>query len=222
MITIITQYGELLLRAMGQTLLLALCGLFFACIIGLVFGMMSVLKSKVCRAIAQIFVDIVRGVPMIVLAFFVFFGVPYFFKNVLGNNITLSALTAGTICLALNCGAYMAEIIRAGIESVDKGQMEACLSCGMTTGQAYRRVVLPQAFHLAVPSLMNNFIECFKGTALVSMVGVTDMMLTAKMLTARNLRFVEGYLAVLLLYWVINMVFVAIQKRLELRLDAKY
>ena len=69
---------------------------------------------------------------------------------------------------------------------------------------------------------MNNFIECFKGTALVSMVGVTDMMLTAKMLTARNLRFVEGYLAVLLLYWVINMVFVAIQKRLELRLDAKY
>ena len=193
---ILANYGPLLLAAMGQTLLLALWSLFFACLIGLFVGILSVLKSRVCNIIATIFVDIIRGVPMIVLAFFVYFGVPMLMNDNLnwaamtGSKFTFTALQAGIICLSLNCGAYMAEIIRAGIESVDKGQMEACLSCGMTTGQAYRRVVLPQAFHLAVPSLMNNFIECFKGTALVSMVGVTDMMLTAKMLTARNLRFV--------------------------------
>ena len=149
MVRIITEYGHLLLRAMGQTLLLALCGLLFACILGLLFGMLSVVKSRVCNIIAQIFVDIVRGVPMIVLAFFVFFGVPYFFQNIVGVNITLSALTAGTICLALNCGAYMAEIIRAGIQSVDKGQMEAARSLGLPywrspcTGWCCRRPFAP-------------------------------------------------------------------------------
>ncbi len=114
----------MLLGAMGKTLLLALCGLFFACILGLIFGLMSVVKSRVCNIIAQIFVDVIRGVPMIVLAFFVYFGIPYLLNNMLGlNTPVLTALQAGTICLALNCGAYMSEIIRAGIESVDKGHM---------------------------------------------------------------------------------------------------
>ena len=128
--SIITDYGHLLLKAMGKTLLLALCGLFFACILGLFFGILSVLKSKVSRAIATVFVDIIRGVPMIVLAFFIYFGIPYFFKNYLNSPITFTGLQAGTIALALNCGAYMAEIIRAGIQSVDKGQMEAARSAG--------------------------------------------------------------------------------------------
>ena len=128
MARIITNYGGLLLAAMGQTLLLALCGLFFACILGLVFGILSVLKNRACNIIATVFVDIIRGVPMIVLAFYVYFAVPMLLNNILHLNtmlgmkgqITFSALQAGTICLALNCGAYMAEIIRAGIESVDK------------------------------------------------------------------------------------------------------
>ena len=117
MTRIISTYGQLLAVAMGQTLLLALYGLFFACIIGMVVGIMSVLRSKVCRAIAAVFVNLIRGVPMIVLAYFIFFGVPFLFNNVLhvGTRVTLTALQAGSICLALNCGAYMAEIIRAGI-----------------------------------------------------------------------------------------------------------
>ena len=122
MVKIITVYGNMLLQAMGKTLLLALCGLFFACILGLIFGLMSVVKNRVCNIIAQIFVDVIRGVPMIVLAFFVYFGVPYLLNNMMGlNTPVMTALQAGTICLALNCGAYMSEIIRAGIESVDKG-----------------------------------------------------------------------------------------------------
>lgn len=148
---IITKYGTLLLRAMGQTLLLALCGLFFACILGMIFGMLSVLKNKVCNIIAIIFVDVVRGVPMIVLAYFVFFGIPYLFNNMIGIPFTLTALQAGTICLALNCGAYMAEIIRAGIQSVDKGQMEAARSLGLPYWRAMLRVVLPQAIRTMIP-----------------------------------------------------------------------
>ena len=127
---------------MGQTLLLALCGLFFACIIGLVVGLMSVVKNRACNIIATIFVDVIRGVPMIVLAFYVFFAVPMLLNNIMHLNtmlgintqLTLTALQAGTICLALNCGAYMAEIIRAGIQSVDKGQMEAARSWACPIG----------------------------------------------------------------------------------------
>ena len=127
MIKIITTYGQLLLLAMGRTLLLAFLGLIFACILGMIFGLLSVVKNKACNIIAQIFVFVIRGVPMIVLAFYVFFGIPYLLNTILGigNGFTLSALQAGVICLALNCGAYMAEIIRAGIQSVDIGQMEA-------------------------------------------------------------------------------------------------
>ena len=219
MITIITQYGELLLRAMGQTLLLALCGLFFACIIGLVFGMMSVLKSKVCRAIAQIFVDIVRGVPMIVLAFFVFFGVPYFFKNVLGNNITLSALTAGTICLALNCGAYMAEIIRAGIQSVDKGQMEAARSLGLTYWKSMRKVVLPQAIRTMIPSIINQFIITLKDTSILSLIGFPELVNSAKNVVAITFKSFETWLIVGIMYLIIITALSKLAKVLERRLN---
>ena len=89
MIQIITRYGNLLLLAMGQTLLLALCGLFFACILGMFFGLLSVLKNKACRIISSIFVDVIRGVPMIVLAYFIYFGVPYCLNNMMGFNFTL-------------------------------------------------------------------------------------------------------------------------------------
>ncbi len=125
MVRIITVYGTMLLAAMGRTLLLALLGLFFACIIGMIFGIMGVVKNRVSNVVSQVFVDVIRGVPMIVLAFFVYFGIPYFFNTIIGGfSVSLTALQAGTICLSLNCGAYMAEIIRAGIQSVDIGQME--------------------------------------------------------------------------------------------------
>ena len=122
MLTIISNYGTMLLAAMGRTLILALLGLFFACIIGMIFGIMGVVKNRTSNVISQIFVDVIRGVPMIVLAFFVYFGIPYFFNTIIGGfSISLTALQAGTACLALNCGAYMAEIIRAGIQSVGSG-----------------------------------------------------------------------------------------------------
>ena len=105
MIQIITRYGNLLLLAMGQTLLLALCGLFFACILGMFFGLLSVLKNKACRIISSIFVDVIRGVPMIVLAYFIYFGVPSGMKMMGATDFRLSALQAGTIALAINCGA---------------------------------------------------------------------------------------------------------------------
>ena len=216
---IITKYGTLLLRAMGQTLLLALCGLFFACILGMIFGMLSVLKNKACNIIARIFVDVVRGVPMIVLAYFVFFGIPYLFNNMIGISFTLTALQAGTICLALNCGAYMAEIIRAGIQSVDKGQMEAARSLGLPYWRAMLRVVLPQAIRTMIPSIINQFIITLKDTSILSVIGFPELVNTAKNVQANTFMSFQTWGIVGIMYLIVITILSVVAKRLERRLN---
>ena len=197
---ILSEYGNMLLEALGQTLILAFYGLFFACILGLIFGMLSVVKNKVCNAIAFVFVYVIRGIPMIVLAFFVFFGAPQFMK-MLGINSTFSALEAGVICLALNCGAYMSEIIRAGIQSVDPGQMEAARSLGLPYWRGMMRVVLPQAIKTMVPSIINQFIITLKDTSILSVIGFPELVNSAKNVIAITFQsfYVWGIVAVMYL-----------------------
>ena len=220
MVKILTVYGELLLRAMGQTLLLALCGLFFACIIGLIVGMMSVIKNRACRVIAAVFVDVIRGVPMIVLAYFVFFGVPYLCNTILGiGGVTLTALQAGTICLALNCGAYMAEIIRAGIESVDRGQMEAARSLGMPYWRSMQRVVLPQAIRTMIPSIINQFIITLKDTSILSVIGFPELVNTAKNVVANTFMSFQTWAIVAVMYLIVITALSRVAKMLERRMN---
>jgi len=203
-IRILTNYGELLFRAMGQTLLLALCGLFFACILGLIFGLMSVVRNKPLNVIAAIFVDVIRGVPMIVLAYFIYFGVPYLLNTIIGvGGVMLTALQAGTVCLALNCGAYMAEIIRAGIESVDRGQMEAARSLGMPYWRGMQRVVLPQAIRTMIPSIINQFIITLKDTSILSVIGFPELVNTAKNVVANTFMSFQTWGIVAVMYLVI-------------------
>lgn len=219
MAQIITVYGELLLKAMGQTLLLALCGLFFACIIGLIFGLLSVVKNKVCNAVAMVFVYAIRGVPMIVLAFFVYFGIPYFLNNVFHLNFVMSALQAGTVCLALNCGAYMAEIIRAGIQSVDIGQMEASRSLGLPYWRAMQRVVLPQAIKTMIPSIINQFIITLKDTSILSVIGFPELVNTAKNVQANTFKSFETWGIVAVMYIIVITALSLAAKYLEGRLN---
>ncbi len=219
MLRIIDVYGELLLKAMGQTLLLALCGLFFACILGLIFGLMSVVKNRPCNIIARIFVDAIRGVPMIVLAYFIYFGVPYLLNTIMKiGGVTLTALQAGTACLALNCGAYMAEIIRAGIESVDKGQMEAARSLGMPYWRSMYRVVLPQAIRTMIPSIINQFIITLKDTSILSVIGFPELVNTAKNVLANTFMSFQTWAIVAVMYLVIIQTLSVLAKHLERRL----
>lgn len=227
MAKILANYGGLLAAAMGQTLLLALCGLCFACIIGLVVGLMSVVKNRACNIIATIFVDVIRGVPMIVLAFYVFFAVPMLLNNImhlntllgLNSQITLSALQAGTICLALNCGAYMAEIIRAGIESVDKGQMEAARSLGLSYWKAMAKVVLPQAIRTMIPSIINQFIITLKDTSILSVIGFPELVNTAKNVVANTMSAFQVWSIVALMYLIVITLLSRLAKRVERRLN---
>lgn len=220
MIQILTTYGGLLLAAMGQTLLLALCGLFFACILGLIFGLLSVVKNRVCNIVAVIFVDAIRGVPMIVLAYFVYFGIPYLFNTILGmRGVTLTALQAGTACLALNCGAYMAEIIRAGIESVDKGQMEAARSLGLPYWRAMVRVVLPQAIRTMIPSIINQFIITLKDTSILSVIGFPELTNTTKNVSANVGLPMQAWLLCGLMYMVVIIILSKASKNIERRIN---
>lgn len=213
-------YGELLMRAMGQTLLLALCGLFFACILGLIFGLMSVVKNRACNLIAAFFVDIIRGVPMIVLAYFVYFGVPYLVNTIMGiGGVMLTALQAGTVCLALNCGAYMAEIIRAGIESVDRGQMEAARSLGMPYWRGMQRVVLPQAIRTMIPSIINQFIITLKDTSILSVIGFPELVNTAKNVVANTFMSFQTWAIVAVMYLVVITALSRFAKSMERKMN---
>ena len=219
MTRIITTYGHLLFTAMGQTLLLALLGLFFACIIGMIVGIMSVLHSRISRAIAAVFVNLIRGVPMIVLAYLIYFGIPYLWNTILGNgNMTLTALRAGTIALALNCGAYMAEIIRAGIESVDPGQMEAARSVGLPYWRAMQRVVLPQAIRTMIPSIINQFIITLKDTSILSVIGFPELVNTAKNVISATFMSFQTWAIVGAMYLVVILLLQQAAKALERRL----
>ncbi len=221
MVRIITVYGGMLLTAMGRTLILALLGLFFACIIGLFFGILSVIKNRVCNVIAQIFVDVIRGVPMIVLAFFIYFGIPYLFNNIIGGyNMTLTALQAGTACLALNCGAYMSEIIRAGIQSVDIGQMEAARSLGLSYAISMRKVVLPQAIRTMIPSIINQFIITLKDTSILSVIGFPELVNTAKNVQANTFMAFQTWAIVGVMYLIVITILSRSAKVVERRLNA--
>ena len=221
MVKIITVYGNMLLTAMGRTLLLAFLGLFFACILGMIFGLLSVVKNKACNIISNIFVFVIRGVPMIVLAFFIYFGIPYLINTILGfgGGFTLSALQAGTVCLALNCGAYMAEIIRAGIQSVDIGQMEAGRSLGLPYWKTMRKIILPQAIRTMIPSIINQFIITVKDTSILSVIGFPELVLAAKQVQANTFKAFETWAIVGAMYLIVITILSYLAKLVERRMN---
>ena len=216
---IINTYGPLLLSAMGQTLLLALLGLFFGCILGIFFGLASVVDNKVSKAIAALYVNVIRGVPMIVLAFFVFYGVPYGLRTIFGISTVFTALQAGTICLALNCGAYMSEIIRAGIQAIDPGQMEAARSLGLTYWRSMFRVVLPQAIKNMIPSIVNQFIITLKDTSILSVIGFPELVNKAQNVIAITFKSFEVWAVVAVMYLVVILALQQVANALERRLN---
>ena len=175
MLAIIQNYSGMLWAALGKTLLLTLLSLLFAMVIGMIFALMNVSKSRVLNCIGTVYVDAVRGVPLIVLAYFIYFGIPAGAQMLGFSNFRFSALQGGTIALAMNCGAYMAEIIRAGIQSVDKGQMEASRSLGLTYGKSMRLIIIPQAVKTMIPSIINQFIITLKDTSILSVIGFPEL-----------------------------------------------
>ena len=216
---ILNTYSGMLLESLGQTMLLTLLSLIFAFIIGLIFGLMNVSKKRVLNFIGTVYVDAVRGVPLIVLAYFIYFGIPAGVKAIGFTDFRLPALQAGTIALSMNAGAYMAEIFRAGIQSVDKGQMEAARSLGLGYGKAMQKVVLPQAIRTMVPSTIHQFIISLKDTSILSVIGFPELTKAGNIIAGNTFSVLQVWAIIAIMYMVVITVLSKIAKRIERRLN---
>lgn len=200
----------LLLKATGITIFLAVVSMAIGLVIGLVVALARVSKNKFYYNIASVYVSIIRGTPLLVQIYLVYFGLPQI-------GISLGAMTSGIIALSLNAGAYLSESFRGAILSVDKGQMEAAHSIGMTRGQAMRRIIVPQSMRTAIPTVGNTYIGLLKDTSLVSVITVTELLYQTTLIIARTFQPLTLYLAAALIYWVVCTVFITILDRLEKR-----
>lgn len=219
MLMILQRYGLMLVAALGQTLLLTLLSLFFAMIIGMIFGLMNVGSNRVFNFIGTVYVDAVRGVPLIVLAYFIYFGVPAAIQGIGFATFRLTALQAGTIALSMNCGAYMAEIIRAGIQSVDRGQMEAGRSLGLTYGSSMALIVVPQAIRTMIPSIINQFIITLKDTSILSVIGFPELTNVGKTIMGNTFKALETWAIIGVMYMVVIVTLSKLSKKLERRIN---
>lgn len=215
MLQIFQVYWSMLLRSLGYTLILTLLALVFAMIIGLIFALFNVSRNKAMNAVGTVYVDAIRGVPLIVLAYFIYFGVPQAFRLMGVNNFRLPALQAGTIALAMNCGAYMAEIFRAGIQSIDKGQMEASRSLGLSYGVSMRKVILPQAFRVMIPSIINQFIITLKDTSILSVIGYPELTNMGKTISGNTFKSLQTWAIVGIMYMIVIVTLSKIAKNIE-------
>lgn len=204
--------------ALDVTLELTAIALVFSLLIGSVAAVAEYYKITVVNQICKIYVSVFRGTPLLPQLFFFYFGIAYFSDFV--KN--MSPMTASAIVLSLNMGAYIAENIRGALLSVDSGQIEAAFSFGMSRFQTMRRVIAPQAFRVALPSLFNNLIDLIKGSSISFVVGVVDIMGQAKMEAAITFRFFEVYAAVMLIYWCVITILGLVQKRVERWCSAAY
>lgn len=219
MLMIIQTYGIMLLKAMGHTLLLCLLSLLFATVIGMIFGLMNVGHNRVLNFIGTVYVDAVRGVPLIVLAYFIYFGIPSGIQSLGFTNFRMNALQGGTIALSMNCGAYMAEIIRAGIQSVDRGQMEAGRSLGLSYGAGMALIVIPQAVRTMIPSIINQFIITLKDTSILSVIGFPELTNVGKTIMGNTFKNLQAWAIVGIMYLIVITILSKISKQIEGRIN---
>lgn len=171
-------------------------------VIGLFMALARLSKRSVIRGGAIAYIDFFRGTPLLVQIFLVYFGIPMLLQwQTMPDNYQY---TAGILAMGLNSGAYIAEIFRAGIQSIDRGQTEAARSLGMTQAQALRYVILPQAFKRTIPPLGNEFIALLKDSSLLSIIAIQELFYTGKIITGRTYQPLPMYLAVALYYLVMT------------------
>ena len=208
-----------LLSGLGVTIALALLSFAIAMVIGIIFGMFSVSPYKWLRWTAEIFVDVIRGIPLMILAAFIFWGIPNLIESMTGHQSPINDFLAGTIALSLNAAAYIAEIVRGGIQAVPAGQMEASRSLGISYSKTMRKIILPQATKLMLPNFVNQFVIALKDTTIVSAIGLVELFQTGKIIIARNYQSFKMYAILAVFYLVIITLLTRFAKQLEKRVN---
>ncbi len=208
----IGEYWYFIFGGVGLTILLSILSIVLATVLSFLGALGRLSKYPPAYALATFYISLIRGTPLLLQIIFFFLALPQL-------GIRLTGLSAGVLALGLNYGAYMTEIMRAGIQSVDVGQREAALAIGMTQSQIMRRIVLPQALRLVLPPIGNQFIAMLKDTSLISVTGfVWEILWRAQKVGRANFRSLEALLIAAVFYWIITIIFSAIQGQIETNL----
>lgn len=207
-ITFIWKVLPVLLKGMVITVQLAVIAISLGTIIGLTVALMKISQRRIFNLFGGFYTWFFRGIPLIVQLFFLYYGLP-------AVGIVLTPYSAAVIGLSLCGGAYIAEIIRAGIQSIEKGQMEAALSLGMSYSQAMRRIIIPQTYKRLLPPMGNEFITLLKDVALVSVITMVDLLRSAQLLNQTYFKPFELYGAVTILYLSLTSIFTLLVGYLE-------
>jgi putative amino-acid transport system permease protein len=207
-----------LLGYLPLTLQLAGVAMVMALILACVFAVVRVLGIPVLNQLTIVFISFFRGTPLLVQLFLFYYGLPQLFSVL----TVIDGVTATIMGLTLHFSAYMAESIRAAIIGVDRSQTEAALSIGMTNSQLMRRIILPQATRVALPTLMNYFIDMIKATSLAFTLGVTELMGATQKEASGSFLYFEAFIVAAVMYWIVVEILSQLQKYLEMRLNKAY
>lgn len=207
---LIAQSAPFLLKGAVYTIELALGGMIFGLVLGFLLALMRLSASRPLAWVARVYVSFIRGTPLLVQLFLIYYGLAQF-------GLRFDPIPAALLGFSINMAAYTSEILRGAIASIDRGQWEAAYSIGMSPVQAMRRVVLPQAARVALPPLGNSFISLIKDTSLAATIQVPELFRQAQLITARTFQVFTMYLAAAFIYWVLSTVLAGLQTRLELR-----
>ncbi|QBO36515.1 amino acid ABC transporter permease [Periweissella cryptocerci] len=210
MISIFSSHASQFLSGFGWTLLSSVLALFFSLLLGSGFAIMEVFPNKVAHAVARVYIEVFRNIPLLVITMFFFV--------VVANAFKISGFAAGTIGLTLYTSAFIAETVRAGILGVDPGQMEGARANGMTFWQAMKNIVLPQAFKLVIPPLGNQFINLVKNSSILAFVAGGDLMYQGNEIASTTFNTVSTYIIVAVFYLIITMPLSYYMRHLEKKL----
>ncbi|MCD8010050.1 MAG: amino acid ABC transporter permease [Lachnospiraceae bacterium] len=208
---VFTQIPDLL-AYLPVTLELAVGSMLVSLILGLILALIRIRRIPVLRQFTSFYISIIRGTPVLVQLYVTYFGIPLLLKAInyrYGTSYNVNAVPAilyAFVALAVNESAYNAETIRAALQSVPQGQVEAATALGMTYFQTLRRVILPEAIEVALPSLGNSFIGLIKGTSLAFTCAVVEMTAAGKIIAGRTYRYFEVYVSLAIIYWVITII----------------
>jgi glutamine transport system permease protein len=202
-----------LMTGLKNTIIITAGGLFFGFILGTASGLMKLSRNPIVSKIAGVYIESIRGTPLMVQVMFLYFGLP------LALGMRIAPLTASIIAIAVNSGAYIAEVVRGAVQSIEKGQVEAGRSIGLTRYQTMLYVIWPQAFRRMIPPLGNQFIISLKDTSLLVVIGMGELTRTGQEIIAENFRAFEVWLTVALIYLAITRTLSYFLQRLEYRMS---
>ncbi|WP_293820212.1 amino acid ABC transporter permease [uncultured Parolsenella sp.] len=215
---VLQQAWPLLAAGFQMTIFVTVISLVIAMFLGILTCLMNLSKVPVLRGVAKFYIWLIRGTPMLVQGFYLYLAVPQIVQATINPDFRLDIVTASVITLTLNAGAYLAEIFRGAIQSVDKGQMEAARSLGVSQAKSMQQIILPQAVRICLPSLVNQCIITLKDSTIMYALGLPEVMNQAKVYVGRTFNSFATYTWVALMFLVITSVLMIVSSQLEKRM----